>query len=534
VTPTGTEPPAVPDFNLKLPFLLTMNAGEQKLLRVDVERLRGNQAISVTLSGLPTGVFAQPATIDPEKSFVDVLLMAAPNSTIKDTEVEVVANNGKNKVVQKFQLALKPASGTPTPPIVVSKSEQEIRQFPWASPALLNNVAYGLDDSHFFTASFDNQLRRWHLQTGFENKFLRGPEASGRGLALTADRLKAFAGYSDGSARLWDLVTGKLLQTVQGPAGLEAVAVSPDGRYGLTGGGRGMTENGQTTYSDCLAIAWDLATGKELARYTAHQNPVRNVAISPDGKFALSHAVGGTAALWELTTGKFIRNNTRIGAGTSRMVYAPDGKHFFTTHGDRNARMWNAETLELVREFRGHEAGLLALAVSPDGKRILTGGGSTRLQDGQHVPVDCALRLWDVESGREIQQFPGHAKPVVSVAFAPDSKTALSSAHDQTIRLWDLSKAVAPPESVAGAEVRSISCAFVPTNLFYLPASKHVLTANSDSRLRTWEIETSKELHVLAVGWAFAHPRFRRMAAALSRFSATAMRSCGTPTRVRK
>jgi len=32
----------------------------------------------------------------------------------------------------------------------------------------------------------------------------------------------------------------------------------------------------------------------------------------------------------------------------------------------------------------------------------------------------------------------GHTEYVSSVAFSPDGKTALSSAHDNTLRLWDV------------------------------------------------------------------------------------------------
>jgi WD40 repeat protein len=51
---------------------------------------------------------------------------------------------------------------------------------------------------------------------------------------------------------------------------------------------------------------------------------------------------------------------------------------------------------------------------------------------------DTILILWGARTGREILRFFGHTDKVWCVAFLPDGRRAVSSGLDNRIRLWDL------------------------------------------------------------------------------------------------
>jgi hypothetical protein len=74
----------------------------------------------------------------------------------------------------------------------------------------------------------------------------------------------------------------------------------------------------------------------------------------------------------------------------------------------------------------GHSGNVSSVAFSPDGKQILSGS------------YDNTIKLWDVNTGREIRTFSGHLSRVWSVAFSPDGKQILSGSDDNTIKLWDV------------------------------------------------------------------------------------------------
>jgi WD40 repeat protein len=74
--------------------------------------------------------------------------------------------------------------------------------------------------------------------------------------------------------------------------------------------------------------------------------------------------------------------------------------------------------------LNGHTAEVTSIAFSPDGRQVLTGS------------TDNTARLWDSETGREVQRFSGHGGPVRSVAFAPGGKQILTGSLDGSIQLW--------------------------------------------------------------------------------------------------
>jgi WD40 repeat protein len=99
-------------------------------------------------------------------------------------------------------------------------------------------------------------------------------------------------------------------------------------------------------------------------------------------------------------------------------------------------RLWDVETGKELRVFKGHTHWVACVAFSPDGKTALSAGCQDR-----------TVRLWDVESGKELKRFAGHRDDVFSVAFSPDGKQAYSAGKDHMVRVWDL-----PRKEAKGAD----------------------------------------------------------------------------------
>jgi hypothetical protein len=92
---------------------------------------------------------------------------------------------------------------------------------------------------------------------------------------------------------------------------------------------------------DKVVRVWDVASGRELARFGAVENLYAAFALSPDGKtLAGPQQRGGAVFLWELATGRERRRFQGHAADVTGLDFTPDGKALLTASEDTTALVW--------------------------------------------------------------------------------------------------------------------------------------------------------------------------------------------------
>jgi WD40 repeat protein len=215
------------------------------------------------------------------------------------------------------------------------------------------------------------------------------------------------------------------------------------------------TERPATTAADGEAAQ---NVGPEVRRFEGHAAPVHAVAFSPDGRHALS---GGGA----------IR---RVGGRTESL--------------DCLLRLWDVATGKEVRRFPGHRAPVLSVAFSRDGRQAVSGGGAVEAAEGEELPLDCTMRLWDVATGTLVRRFEGHTGPVRAVAFHPDGRRVFSGGLDGTILLWDRDT-VREHRRVAG-QLAPVEC------LALAPNGRYLLSGDAEGVIRLWDVGGGEEQRI--------------------------------------
>ncbi len=142
---------------------------------------------------------------------------------------------------------------------------------------------------------------------------------------------------------------------------------------------------------------------------------------------------------------------------------------------------------EIVPQM-GHTGDVLSVAFSPDGRFALSGGS------------DNTMILWEVATGKELRSFTGHVGFVTSVAFSPDGRFVLSGSWDKTLSLWDVATGK-ELRRFGGHAGRIQSVALSPNGRFALSGSCDGFSEKKGEgykcikgALKLWDVATGKEL----------------------------------------
>jgi RNA polymerase sigma factor (sigma-70 family) len=159
----------------------------------------------------------------------------------------------------------------------------------------VNAVAFSPGRKMLATAGNDRTVRLWDAATGKEVRRLPAQPGAVECLAFSPNGALLAGAGENGLAWLYEVKGEKFLHALKGPAGwVFRLAFSPDGRLLATTGRGDPREGGAVRL-------WDVATGKERARFAGHQGTAFGVTFSPGGRTVVSGGADGTVLVWDVT-----------------------------------------------------------------------------------------------------------------------------------------------------------------------------------------------------------------------------------------
>ena len=222
------------------------------------------------------------------------------------------------------------------------------------------------------------------------------------------------AGY-DLVARLWDAGTGALLaKTPPHELAIDGAAFTADGVRMVTSSG------------DVVQL-WDAATGVPVP--TPLDRPGRIAAVSRDRTRAVT-VQWDRARVWDTRTWTPIAAPLEHESQIIAVALSADGRLAVTASQDRTARIWDVASGTLVAPPLPHTDAVLCAGFSPDGRRVVTGGS------------DRTARIWDAASGRAVLPPLEHSRSVASCVFSPDGGRVATGDDNRTL-IWNITAGLA-------------------------------------------------------------------------------------------
>lgn len=172
---------------------------------------------------------------------------------------------------------------------------------------------------------------------------------------------------------------------------------------------------------------------------------MRAVAVSPDGKSAITGSFDTSAIRWSFERNAAEQVLRFHESAVNAVAILKDGR-LATGGEDGRIAIWKSGEPTPTLTFEGHTAPIVSLAASPDGNTIAS------------ASWDRTIRLWPLSGGAP-RVLEGHSQNVNGVAFTADGKTLVSAGYDATVRIWPLDGAGSPIIVTLPAALNAIAIA---------------------------------------------------------------------------
>jgi eukaryotic-like serine/threonine-protein kinase len=274
-------------------------------------------------------------------------------------------------------------------------------------------------------------------------------------------------------------------------------ASTPDGRIIAAAFGPGMVSCRESS------------SGRELLRYTS-SSPLRSLALSSNGRTVAALCESGIVELRSLPTGN--RVELAIAANSTAdsrlcLAFSPDASKVATSEWNIPGQptpvtIWDAQTGKRLQEYPGHRDRAAELMFAADGRSLAIAAGPT-------------IRRWLLDAKSD-EPLLGHRGAARAVAFAPHGEILASAGRDddlETIKIWH-------PDS--GRFIRAWPGGTgTIAALAFSPDGRTLVSAHlaKEANVRMWDVATGARIATLSEESADAsalafHPRGKFLASA--------------------
>lgn len=323
------------------------------------------------------------------------------------------------------------------------------------------------------TGGADGSVRAWDFTAKESLLVLPAREDAVAHTSLSATGRTALTVSDGGEMRLWDMASLAVVRRWAGGESITAAALSPDAS-------QAFTATSEARGAVRLQL-WDIAAGRIVHAFDTRAGAVISAAFSPLGMRAFSGSMLGSVQLWGTAIRRPLRELVGHTSPVRSIALSEDGRRALTsavapTVGPDRVKVWDVDTGAELFTFEGYAVGV----ISGKGRRAVLASRAGTLSE------------IDLETGDVDRVWPGHEVPVAALATDRRMRVIVSGDDDGVIKVWDnVHKRLSRTLVGHDGAIRTLHLS---------RDGKRVTSSGDDGTMRVWRVDTGASVSLIARG----------------------------------
>lgn len=330
----------------------------------------------------------------------------------------------------------------------------------------INTITAFKDNQQIFAGSSYGYIYVWNFPDEEPLFLLKDHRQSINSLDINCDNGLLISGSDDCTIKIWQIEEGNQFKFYGHDDQVNSIAIISDRKLVISG-----------SYDGVLKV-WSLETGDELSKFDGGWEPVEHLIPIPNKNQVIYVSANSLPNNEEILEVRHQQTNNELfsllsyGSLREPLAVAPNGRWLASMLDDEfGLQIYDiGEPSQEPIILTGHSAEISSVVFTADSRTIISGAW------------DQTIKVWDIQRGKSIHTFKGHTANVNALAIASDDKRIISASDDGNLIVWNLY--LGTKEKIFRGHKDRVNTVVVT------PSSSRVISGSDDKDLIVWDLES--------------------------------------------